>query len=263
MGQQQALLRQQQQQTSPSTQSSTPPLNGLASNMRPQYFKSSPTLSALLSGKAAANAYPSPPLLRLLARSPNLHPSHPHPLHNHNLLPQNSRLCSHRLRHKRSSASLVQRSGMPSRVLPHHRRHHLSRRTGMQTRSGRFSRAKPSFVSSTSSPLNHNRRSLLLHLLPRPVSVLQLRYRRRCRRRLWLRKRPARAASPFWRRASETCISKQVERIRCVYRRHCHFFAVAARCLDCLFVLSLPCGRGIRFCACWLCKEKGKTTKSK
>lgn len=59
MGQQQALVRQQQQQTP--TAPTTTSLNGLASNMRPHYFKSSSSLSALLSGKAAANAYPSPP----------------------------------------------------------------------------------------------------------------------------------------------------------------------------------------------------------
>ncbi|CAL1708824.1 unnamed protein product [Somion occarium] len=69
MGQQQALLRQQQQAQQAKEQPS--PLNGLASGMRPHYFaKTSPTLSALLSGKSAASAYPTPPASPRMSHTP-------------------------------------------------------------------------------------------------------------------------------------------------------------------------------------------------
>lgn len=73
MGQQQQ--RQPQGQPSTSNKSITPPLSGLASGLRPHYFAKSPTLSAMISGKSASSAYPTPPA------SPALHPSN---VHNHN-----------------------------------------------------------------------------------------------------------------------------------------------------------------------------------
>jgi bZIP-type transcription factor MBZ1 len=60
MGQQQTAYQQQTQPTLPNT-SNQHPLSGLASGLRPHYFAKSSTLSAMLSGKAAHSAYPSPP----------------------------------------------------------------------------------------------------------------------------------------------------------------------------------------------------------
>lgn len=74
MGQQQAAHREQQQkgQTGSPNKANSPPLSGLASGLRPHYFAKSSTLSAMLSGKPASSAYPTPP------HSPVMHSSSVH-----------------------------------------------------------------------------------------------------------------------------------------------------------------------------------------
>ncbi|KAI0088981.1 hypothetical protein BDY19DRAFT_985376 [Irpex rosettiformis] len=104
MGQQQAAYqqRQPQGQTSSASKSTPPPLSGLASGLRPHYFAKNATLSGMLSGKSASNAYPTPPA------SPALHPSN---THNHKVNAQQSAAAQQAMLASMASQTLCSKLG--------------------------------------------------------------------------------------------------------------------------------------------------------